>query len=137
MRTYNRAVVLGHAGNDPVLRRTKTGKAVTNLSVATNLKRRDGPEQTTWHRVVFWDGLAEIVCNNARKGSPLYVEGSMSSSRWTDRDGKDRDRMEINARELILLGPASRPVTTAPRGRSAARAPDGEERGEVVEDIAF
>jgi len=140
MRTYNRAVVIGHAGNDPVLRATKSGKSVLNLSIATNLRRKDGPEETTWHRVVLRDRLAEIVSNNVRKGSPLYVEGSMSTSSWTDKDGTQRHRTEINARELILLGapPAGRP-RTAPRARPAGPppGPTGEERGEVVEDIPF
>ena len=138
MRTYNRAVVLGHAGNDPVLRYTKSGKAVLNLSVATNLKRRDGPEETTWHRVVFWDRLAEIVSKNVHKGSPMYVEGSMSATEWTDREGVARKRIEINARELILLsgsvegvGSSARRPVDKPAGR------DGEERGEIVADIPF
>ena len=90
MRTYNRAVVLGHAGNEPILRHTKSGKAVLNLSVATNSKRRDGPEETTWHRIVFWDRLAEIVSKRVRKGSPLYIEGSMSATEWTDREDRIR-----------------------------------------------
>ncbi len=140
MRTYNRAVVLGHAGNDPVLRSTKSGKSVLNLSVATNLRRKDGPEETTWHRVVFWDRLADIVNAHVRKGSPLYVEGSMSSTSWTDKDGTSRTRMEINARELILLGGGpGAPARTAPRARPPEPRPSlqGEERGEVVEDIPF
>jgi single-strand DNA-binding protein len=139
MRTYNRAVVIGHAGNDPVLRSTKSGKSVLNLSIATNLRRKDGPEETTWHRVVFWDRLAEIVNSNVRKGSPLYVEGTMSMSSWTDKDGTERSRTEINARELLLLGSAPAGAQlTAPRARPPARPQaDGEERGEVVEDIPF
>jgi single-strand DNA-binding protein len=138
MRTYNRAIVIGHAGNDPVLRYTKNGKAVTNLSIATNIRRKDGPEETTWHRVVFWDGLAEIIGKHGRKGMPLYVEGSMSSSEWTDKEGVRRTRMEINARELILLGRAGdTPQPVVQSQPAPTRAPDGEERGEVVEDIPF
>lgn len=138
MRTYNRAVVLGHAGNEPILRHTKSGKAVLNLSVATNSKRRDGPEETTWHRIVFWDRLAEIVSKRVRKGSPLYVEGSMSATEWTDREGVARRRTEIYARELVLLGPSGE--DSGPDGhrvRGNSRGEDGEERGEVVVDIPF
>ena len=138
MRTYNRAVVIGHAGNDPVLRYTKTGKAVTNLSVATNLRRKEGPEETTWHRIVFWDRLAEIVGEQVRKGSAVYVEGPMSISEWTDKEGAARTKVEINARELILLGNASGAADTAPRARPPiSMAASGEEMGEVVEDIPF
>jgi len=108
MRTYNRAVILGHAGNDPVLRSTRNGKPVTNISIATNIRRKDGTEETTWHRVVFWDGLAEIVANHVRKGDALYVEGSMSASIWRDTQGIERERIEVNARELILLGKGER-----------------------------
>ena len=138
MRTYNRAVVIGHAGSDPVLRYTKGGKAVTNLSIATNFKRKDGPEETTWHRVVFWDRLAELVGTHVRKGTALYVEGSMSTTEWTDKDGQKKTSLEINARELILLGRSGgAPGSTPWSGQNPQQLPDGEERGEVIEDIPF
>ena len=142
MRTYNRATVIGHVGNDVVLRYTQSGQAVTNLSLATNERRKDGPEVTTWHRVVLWGRLAELAEKYVRKGEPVYVEGPLCSRHWTDKEGETHFRTELSAKELIFLGSRGEEDGSdqTPRAQtSAAPAPanDGEERSEVVEDIPF
>lgn len=142
MRTYNRATVIGHVGNDVVLRYTQSGQAVTNLSLATNERRKDGPEVTTWHRVVLWGKLAELAEKYVRKGEPVYVEGPLCSRQWTDKEGETHFRTELSAKELIFLGSKGEgtgPTQTSPPQTSDSPPPesDGEERSEVVEDIPF
>jgi len=143
LRTYNTSTVLGRVGNDVILRYTQSGQAVTNLSLATNERRKDGPEVTTWHRVVLWGKLAELAERYVRKGEAVYVEGPLSSRLWTDKDGETHSRLELTAKELIFLGgrneeagekPSSTPL---PSQQSTETADDGEERQEVVADIPF
>lgn len=144
MRTYNRATVIGHVGNDVIVRYTQSGQAVTNLSLATNERRKEGPEVTTWHRVVLWGRLAEIAEKYVRKGEPVYVEGPLCSRRWTDNEGETHFRTELTAKELIFLGSRNEDGAgvTALSGGIETESPlglgtDGEEREEVVEDIPF
>ncbi len=144
LRTYNRATVIGHVGNDVILRYTQSGQAVTNLSLATNERRKEGPEVTTWHRVVLWGRLAEIAEKYVRKGEPVYVEGPLCSRQWTDKEGETHFRTELTAKELIFLGSRDEDggKVTPPSGGIQTSSPlppasDGEERAEVVEDIPF
>ena len=133
MRTYNRATVLGHVGNDVVLRYTQSGQAVTNLSLATNERRKDGPPVTTWHRVVLWGKLAELAERYVKKGEALYVEGPLIARQWKDSEGEEHSRTELTAKELIFLGTKGSEVSkTTQIGRD-----DGEELSEVVEDIRY
>lgn len=123
MRTYNRATLIGHVGQDPVLRRTQTGHAVVNLSVATSAKRKDASEITTWHRVVLWDRMAELAERYVKKGQALYLEGPLSSREWTDEHGSRHTNTEMNAHEMIFLGGAgsqgggARPKDTSSPGQ--------------------
>ena len=144
MRTYNRATVIGHVGNDVILRYTQSGQAVTNLSLATNERRKEGPEVTTWHRVVLWGRLAEIAEKYVRRGEPVYVEGPLCSRQWTDKEGETHFRTELTAKELIFLGSkteagtdATPPANSLQTPSAPTRGGDGEERAEVVEDIPF
>lgn len=148
MKSYARATVLGRVGNDVVLRHTKSGKAVTNLSIATSERRREGPETTTWHRIVLWDSLADIASRYVRKGQPVFIDGHVTSSEWTDPAGQRHVRTEIIARDLVLIGgqdhvggPRVRESMGAPSvegdSRPFGQAEDGEEREELVEDLPF
>ncbi|MCP4868818.1 MAG: single-stranded DNA-binding protein [Proteobacteria bacterium] len=139
MRCYNRTTVIGHVGHDVVVRYTQAGKPVVNLRIATSERRKDGSEVTTWHRAVLWDRLAEIAHKHVRKGMPLYIEGPLHNKPWTDKEGNQRNQMEISARELIMLGGRGRPegVSGARVIEPGQRARDGEEITEVVEDIPF
>lgn len=138
MRTFNRATLIGHVGNDVELRRTATGKSVVNLSLATTQRHKDGDTSTTWHRVVLWDKKAELAERFVRKGSCLYVEGPLTERQWTDAQGQTRYKTELVARELIFLSKAQTGHESAPPERSGApgrRAPDGEELAEVRGEI--
>ncbi len=142
MRCYNKATVIGHVGHDVTLRRTKTGKPVVNLRIATSERRRSGDEITTWHRVVLWDHLAELADKYVRKGQPLYLEGPLYEKEWVDREGVTHRSVEMSARELILLGRSANgaPARRAPRRPAEApgeQARDGEELAEVEEEIPF
>jgi len=147
MRTINRSTVLGHLGADPVLRYTRSGKPVANLRLATSLRRKEGPEETTWHRVVLWDKQAELAEKYLRKGNAVYVEGRLSENHWEDSEGKVRRSMELIASELVFMpreGGVPAPTATGhfsasdgggstPTGQLA----DGEEIVEVTEDVPF
>jgi len=137
MRCYNRATVIGHVGHDVVVRYTQTGKPVVNLRIATSERRKDGTEVTTWHRAVLWDQLAELAHKHVRKGMPLYVEGPLHNNPWTDKDGNARNQLEISAREMIMLGGRSGGADGVRVIDPGNKQRDGEEIGEVVEDIPF
>jgi len=106
--SFNKIIVIGNLGRDPELRYTPQGNAVCDFSVATSEKRRDKAgemqEQTIWFRVTTWGKQAEIASKYLTKGKPVYVEGRLRTSEWTDRDGKNRFSLEINASDLHFIG---------------------------------
>ncbi|WAC74333.1 single-stranded DNA-binding protein [Roseateles sp. SL47] len=109
MASVNKVIILGNLGRDPELRYTPSGSAVCNVSIATtrNWKSREGgerQEETEWHRVVFYDRLAEIAGEYLKKGRPVYVEGRLKTRKWQDKDGKDNYTTEIIAESMQLLG---------------------------------
>ena len=101
MKTFTRATVLGHIGSEVVMRHTKGGTPVVNLSIATNVRRKDGVEETTWHRAVLWDRLAEFAGDKLAKGEPVLLEGRLSTNDWVDGEGIKRSRTEIVAYERL------------------------------------
>lgn len=142
MRTYNRATLIGNVGDDVILRYTQTGKAVANLSIATHERRKDGPERTTWHRVVLWERLAELTQQYVKKGQTIYVEGPLSHREWVDNNGIARSNSQITAREVLFLGEAGartrqvhKDETIEPEDSSVPQ--DGEEKGEVSVAVPF
>lgn len=108
MASVNKVILLGNVGRDPEMRRTASGKAICNLSIATSSKRKDGQgnviEDTQWHRVVFFDRLAEIVDQYVKKGKQIYVEGYLKYGKFTNKEGADQNTADIVANELQLLG---------------------------------
>ena len=109
MASVNKVIVLGNLGRDPELRYTPSGAAVCNVSIATtrNWKSKDSgerQEETEWHRVVFYDRLAEIAGEYLKKGRPVYVEGRLKTRKWQDKDGKDNYTTEVIAEQMQLLG---------------------------------
>lgn len=102
----NLIILRGYLGQDPELRFTGSGTAVTNLRLATTERyKKDGEyvEQTQWHTVTLWDRLAEIANEYASKGSHIEVVGSLKYRTWEDKDGNERMTPEIEARDLNLL----------------------------------
>ncbi|RZS47399.1 single-stranded DNA-binding protein [Sphaerotilus mobilis] len=108
MASVNKVILIGNLGRDPEVRYTPNGAAVCNVSVATtrNWKSKEGDrqEETEWHRVVFYDRLAEIAGEYLRKGRPVYVEGRLKTRKWQDKEGKDVYTTEIIADQMQLLG---------------------------------
>jgi len=109
MASVNKVIIVGNLGRDPEVRYTPSGSAVCNVSVAStrNWKNKDTgerQEETEWHRVVFYDRLAEIAGEYLKKGRSVYVEGRLKTRKWQDKDGKDQYTTEIIAQEMQMLG---------------------------------
>lgn len=109
MASVNKVILIGNLGKDPETRYAPSGDAICNITVATTDTWRDKTsgekrEATEWHRVVFFGKLAEIAGQYLRKGSPVYVEGSLRTRKWQDKDGQDRYTTEIRADEMKMLG---------------------------------
>lgn len=124
-RGINKVILIGNLGRDPETRYTQGGSAVTNFSVATteNWKDRQSGEQqerTEWHNVVCFARLAEIAGEYLKKGSKVYIEGSLRTSSW-EQDGQKKYRTEIMARDLQMLDG---------RGGAGDGAPTGFERSQ-------
>ncbi|HLR18150.1 MAG TPA: single-stranded DNA-binding protein [Alcanivoracaceae bacterium] len=118
-RGVNKVILIGNLGQDPDVRVMPSGGSVANISVATSetwTDRNTGQKQerTEWHRVVFFNRLAEIVGQYLRKGSKVYVEGSIRTRKWQGQDGQDRYTTEIVANEMQMLD--SRGGGGAPEG---------------------
>jgi len=108
-RGINKVILVGNLGADPEVRYMPSGGAVTNVSVATTDSWKDKnsgqrQERTEWHRVVFFNRLAEIAGEYLRKGSQVYVEGRLQTRKWQGQDGQDRYSTEIVANEMQMLG---------------------------------
>ncbi|MFQ5753740.1 MAG: single-stranded DNA-binding protein [bacterium] len=105
--SVNKVILLGNLGQDPELRYTPSGAAVTTLSVATNevWKDNDGnkQERTEWHRVVLWRKQAELAGEYLKKGSKIYIEGRLQTRSWEDKDGNKRYTTEIIGDTLTML----------------------------------
>ena len=106
-RSINKVILIGHLGADPELRFTTSGIAVCNVSMATNesYTNRDGEkvEKTEWHRLVLWRRLAEIAGEYLKKGSPVYIEGTMRYRTWSDSEERERFTAEVEVKELSML----------------------------------
>ena len=121
----NKVTLIGRLGADPEVRYMPTGGAVANITLATNFRWKDKQtgekkESTEWHRVVFFNRLAEIAGEYLKKGSQLYVEGRLQTRKWQGQDGLDRYTTEIIATEMHMLD--SRSGGTAGMGGDPAQA---------------
>ena len=165
MASVNKVILVGNCGRDPEVRYLPSGQAVANVSVATSSKRKDKNsgemiEDTQWHRVTFYDRLAEIAGEYVKKGRPIYVEGRLKYGVYTDKTtGVEKNTVDIIATELQLLGgregmggpsgggeeggggysrPAAAPRAAAPAAqRPAASAPAKGGFDEMDDDIPF
>jgi single-strand DNA-binding protein len=127
-RGINKVILVGNLGQDPETRAMPSGKAVTNVRIATSDSWRDKQtgeqkEQTEWHTVVFFDRLAEIAAEYLRKGSQVYVEGRLRTRKWQDKSGNDRYSTEIIANEMQMLGGRGGQSGGAAAGSGARAAP--------------
>lgn len=155
-RGINKVILIGHIGGDPEVRYMPNGNAVATLSLATteawkDKQTGDKQERTEWHRVVCFNRLGEIAGEYVRKGSKLYVEGSLRTRKWQDQQGQDRYTTEIVASDIQMLdgkGPGNSPdippaqsstyQAAQPSRQQAPRAPAPQEiLEELDDDIPF
>jgi single-strand DNA-binding protein len=165
MASVNKVILIGNCGRDPEIRYLPSGQAVANVSIATTSRRKDRTsgetvEDTQWHRVTFYDRLAEIAGEYVKKGRPIYVEGRLKYGKYTDQAGVEKNTVDIIATELQLLGgregmggpsggdedggaparrpaAAPRPAAGAPANRPAAAAKPASGFDDMDDDIPF
>ncbi|MBV8619139.1 MAG: single-stranded DNA-binding protein [Curvibacter sp.] len=145
MASVNKVIIVGNLGRDPEIRTFPSGDQVANVTIATTDRWKDKQsgemkEATEWHRVVFNGRLAEIAGQYLRKGSQVYVEGSLRTRKWTDQSGVEKYSTEIRADQMQMLGsrqgmggpsggdeggyePSPAPRRAAPAASPAPRAP--------------
>ena len=133
MASVNKVILVGNLGRDPETRFMPSGGAVCNVSVATSRNWKDKSsgerkEETEWHRVVFFDRLAEIAGEYLKKGSSVYIEGRLQTRKYTDKDGVEKYSTEIIAQEMQMLG--GRGGDDADRGASQERGSSGSARSQ-------
>jgi single-strand DNA-binding protein len=108
MASVNKVILIGNLGRDPEVRYTQGGAAVANFTLATNEVWTDKSgarqERTEWHRIVVWGKQAEIVREHLTKGKQVYVEGSLQTRQWDDKEGNKRSTTEIKALRVVMLG---------------------------------
>ena len=152
-RGINKVILIGNLGADPETRAMPSGTTVANLRVATSESWRDKQtgeqqERTEWHRVALFGRLAEIAGEYLRKGSQVYIEGSLRTRKWQDKQGNERYSTEIVGNELQMLGGRSGAAAGSPAGAAVAAgaAPSyseesggggGARREEFDDDIPF
>ena len=143
MASVNKVILIGNLGRDPEVRYAPSGSAICNVTIATSRNWKDKTsgerqEETEWHRVVFYDRLAEIAGEYLKKGKSVYIEGRLKTRKWTDKDGVEKYTTEIVASDMTMLGSRegggtgggddmgesrSSAPRSAPAQRSAAAAP--------------
>ena len=152
MASVNKVIIVGNLGADPETRYTPGGDAVTNIRVATTDKWKDKAsgemkEATEWHRIAFFGRLAEVAGEYLKKGSQVYVVGSLRTRKWQDKDGQDRYSTDIRADVMQMLGRregGGGPREMEPKGgeakpaeaRPAAKKPAGK-FDDMEDDIPF
>jgi single-strand DNA-binding protein len=109
MKGVNKVILVGTLGKDPEVRSTANSATITNITLATSESWKDKnsgekQERTEWHRVVFFNRLAEIAGEYLKKGSQVYIEGALRTRKWQDKDGQDKYTTEIVADEMQMLG---------------------------------
>jgi len=146
MAGVNKVILVGNLGRDPEVRFSKDGRPVANFTMATTERWNDRAsgerrERTEWHRIAVWDRQAEIAGEHLRKGMQIYVEGSLQTREWTDREGARRFTTEIKCQRFQMLGRQGGDVHAA--GPAPAPGPSGDaagpesEAGYEEDDIPF
>jgi single-strand DNA-binding protein len=149
MASVNKVIIVGNLGADPETRYTPSGDAITNIRVATTDRWKDKAsgemkEATEWHRIAFFGRLAEVAGQYLKKGSQVYVEGSLRTRKWQDKEGQDRYSTEIRGDVMQMLGrregsgepPAERSESRAEPKPAAAMKPAGK-FDDMEDDIPF
>ena len=142
MYGVNKVILIGNLGKDPEVRYLEGGVAVAKFSLATTESyKKDGvkTEQTEWHNIVLWRGLAEVAEKFLKKGMSVYIEGKIRSSSWDDKEGKKHYKTDIVGDNLNILtrksGAEGTPASTEPNGAVEASVPQG--ANETTDDLPF
>ncbi|MGH9875381.1 MAG: single-stranded DNA-binding protein [Pyrinomonadaceae bacterium] len=135
--SFNKIILVGNLGRDPELRYTPQGTPVCSFSMATNERRKDKTgemqDHTTWFKVTLWNRQAETAAQYLQKGRPVYIEGRLRVEEYTDRDGKQRHSLEVNATDMQFIGGAR--SEGAPMERAAtAGAPAESQQADIPDD---
>ncbi len=140
MAGVNKVILVGNLGRDPEVRYTTSGTPVANFTMATTDRWNDPSsgerkERTEWHRIVVWGKQAEIVGEYLRKGRQVYIEGSLQTREWTDREGNKRYTTEVKALRVQMLGrPSDRDAASGDDSGQAVAEPNA---GYEEDDIPF
>ena len=146
MAGVNKVILIGNLGADPEVRHLQNGASVANFRIATSETYKDKTtgekrEQTEWHSIVAWRGLAEITERFLRKGSKVYIEGKLRTRKWQDKDGIERYTTEVHADEMNMLDRASPAAggenVNRPAATTAATPASAQLRDEEVDDLPF
>ena len=146
MAGVNKVILIGNLGADPEIRHLQNGASVANFRLATSETYKDRTtgerrEQTEWHNVVAWRGLAEITEKYLRKGSKVYVEGKLRTRQWQDKDNNTRYTTEIVADEMTLLDRANTeggtPRAAAPASQGATSSAGQPPVSDEMDDLPF
>lgn len=129
MASVNKVILVGSCGQDCEVRYTATGKPVANVSIATSSKRKDKQtgekvDDTTWHKLIFFDKLAEIAGQFLTKGTLVYVEGQIKHDKYMDKNGQERSVTNVICQEMTVLK----------RGQEKNTIPDGAPKDEEIDD---
>lgn len=133
MSTFNRIIVVGNLGRDPELRYSPQGLPVCSFSLATNERQKDKQtgelvDSTIWYRANIFGRKAEVAAQYLQKGSPVYIDGKLKPEEWTDRDGKARFTLNINASDFNFIGNTNgreEVASPAPKAAAATTAGNG------------
>lgn len=139
--SFNKIIIVGNLGKDPELRYTPQGDPVCSFSLATNEKRKDKSgeyqDQTTWFRVTLWGKKAEAANQYLVRGRPVYIEGRLRVEEWTDRDGKPRHTLEVNATDMQFIGGGNKEESQAKAAGASGGAPAGGDAPLDDDDVPF
>jgi len=135
MAGVNKVILVGNLGKDPEVRYLDSGVAVANFSLATteSYKNKEGEKvnQTEWHSIVLWRGLAEVAEKWLKKGSSVYIEGKIKTRKWEDKDGNNRYNTEILADNMTMLG--GKPISDS----KSSPAHKGQPEADSADDLPF
>ncbi len=131
MSSVNKVILIGRLGKDPEVKFTASGNPVCTFSLATNEKWKDhtgnDSQRTEWHSIVVFGKLATVCGDYLTKGKLCYIEGSIRSGKWEDREGNERKSYDIVARYMRMLSPSANGDGTKPKGTKATQAPQPSE----------
>lgn len=131
MPNHAQVTLVGHLGRDPQTKHVPSGESVTEFSIATSRKRKDG-ESTTWWRCAMWGKRGEVIARYLKKGDPILVSGEPHMRPWTDNTGAERQSLEVDVREFAFIGGKGEQQSAPPQQRQASQRMDAGNRASMA-----